>query len=257
MGAKQGWGEGKSFCCVWQGRGREWLWDWDLPAFLGRALGQGMSWVTRLPCHGSQSTCIRVTPSQLFRVWEVDITQPRPNDLPELTQQAALQLSIAPAPSVSTPTHSTNALRAQGLGGSTGQVGVWAYMRALPHTQPSSRSPVQVGTSFLLSVSKQQPECLTQSSGNNSHHLKPPSTLFPLTAHPCSLQVYRSTPSCEGLQEWILGYWGVASKTPSHSALPFGSSSPLWGWSTYSWPPYMGPQQSPWPLGGDNGGRRR
>lgn len=138
VGAKQGWGEGKSFCCVWQGRGREWLWDWDLPAFLGWGIGKGMPWVTPLPCHGSQSTCIQVTPSQLFRVWEVDITQPRPNDLPELTQQAALQLSIAPAPSISTPTHSTSALRAQGLGGNTG---MWACGRTCVHSHTHSPLP--------------------------------------------------------------------------------------------------------------------
>lgn len=31
----------ESFCCVRQGMGREWLWDWDLPAFLGRGHGPG------------------------------------------------------------------------------------------------------------------------------------------------------------------------------------------------------------------------
>ena len=62
--ARLGGGEELLLCVA--GEGREWLWDWDLPAFLGWGIGKGMPWVTPLPCHGSQSTCIQVTPSQLF-----------------------------------------------------------------------------------------------------------------------------------------------------------------------------------------------
>lgn len=188
------------------------------PCTPGKGHGQGLPWVTLLPCHGSQSTFVWVTPSWLRGVCEVDITQPRPNDLPEVTQQAALMLSIAPVPvpSVSAPTHSTSAPLAQGTGGGKQhRACVHACMRACTPahaalfqvTSPSGDTPLS-----FLSVSKQQPECLTQSSG----HVFPLSRASPhsLPFDPSPLpspglqEGSEASLACEGLQQWMLGYWG-------------------------------------------------
>lgn len=156
----------------------------------------------------------------------MDITQPRPKDLPEVTQQAALMLSTAsvPVPSVSAPTHSTSAPLAQGTGGGK-QHGVCACVCIRAGT-PAHAALFQVSSSSgdtrlsLFLSPNNNPSASHSPQGMHSHHLEPPSTLFPLTPHPGPVQGYRSSPR----HNWLVkvssnGYWviGVASKTLSHS----------------------------------------
>lgn len=192
------------------------------------------SWVPQLPCRGSQSTFIWVC-----RGCEADITQLQPNDLPEVTQQAVLKRSITPVPvpSVSAPTHSTRAPVAQGSGGgkqhsTCGCVGVHASIPAhaalFQVTSPSGDTPFS-----FLSVSKQQPECLTRSSG----HVFPRSRAS-LHSLPFGLQEHsEASLACEGLQQWRLGFGGVLARLPP--TLRFCSvfykliSTLLMGWPLY------------------------